>query len=378
MIKEEKVLKKITINNRKKFIGIGYDIPTLRIGESFEMEIPVSILSISSRDKITAICEICESENRISYAKYNVNYNRNDKGYYSCFKCKNIEKEKTCLKKYGVKSYSMTTEFKTSESDKWRGIQKGAEKGRKTMLEKYGVSSYFQTDAMRDANRKWMSSDEFKLKSKISMMEKYGVDHYSKTQEFKNRISDNKEEIVKKIKSTFLEKYGVEWISKSEMWKDKYQDKIIETRKKIIKTCMERYGVINVSQVKSIYDKIIDTKIKRGIMIDIKDLSEWDKYKRMSRKYTSNIKSELSENWDGYDYYDQEYIKDNYDLYQSTEPEYPTIDHKISVLYGFVNNIDVSDICSIDNLCITKRSINSTKTYYIESEFLNKSNIKSI
>ncbi len=57
-----------------------------------------------------------------------MNKNRNDKGFYSCFKCKNIEKEKTCIKKYGVKSYSMTDEFRTTESEKWKGIQKGSEK----------------------------------------------------------------------------------------------------------------------------------------------------------------------------------------------------------------------------------------------------------
>jgi hypothetical protein len=49
---------------------------------------------------------------------------------------------------------------------KWKGIQKGSEKGRKTSLDRYGVESYFQTDEMREMNRKWMSSEEFKSKSK--------------------------------------------------------------------------------------------------------------------------------------------------------------------------------------------------------------------
>ena len=61
------------------------------------------------------------------YSKYILNKKRNNKNYYSCFKCKNIEKEKTCLSKYGVVSYSMTDEFKKSESEKWKGKIKGVE-----------------------------------------------------------------------------------------------------------------------------------------------------------------------------------------------------------------------------------------------------------
>jgi hypothetical protein len=47
------------------------------------------------------------------------------------------------------------------------------------------------------------------------------------------------------------------------------------------------------------------------------------------------IKKDLLENWDGYDYYDGEYIKDNFCLY-SNDKNYPTMDHKISCYYGFL------------------------------------------
>ena len=43
------------------------------------------------------------------------------------------------------------------------------------------------------------------------------------------------------------------------------------------------------------------------------------------------------------------------------DKQYPTIDHKTSILYGFLNKILPSEIGNIDNLCITKRSINSSK-----------------
>jgi hypothetical protein len=51
-------------------------------------------------------------------------------------------------------------------------------------------------------------------------------------------------------------------------------------------------------------------------------------------------------------------------------PLYPTIDHKTSIYFGFINKIDPILIGSIDNLCITKRSFNSKKRDLCENEFL--------
>jgi len=69
----------------------------------------------------------------------------------------------------------------------------------------------------------------------------------------------------------------------------------------------------------------------------------------------------LFENWDGYDYYDGEYIKNNFNLH-GLDNNYPTIDHKISVSYGFKNNIEPEKIADISNLCITKKINNSKKS----------------
>lgn len=74
----------------------------------------------------------------------------------------------------------------------------------------------------------------------------------------------------------------------------------------------------------------------------------------------------LFENWNGYDYYDNEYIKENIKLNQHNSI-FPTI----SVYYGFKNNIPASEIADIKNLCITKRSINSRKSRLTEIQFIN-------
>ena len=75
-----------------------------------------------------------------------------------------------------------------------------------------------------------------------------------------------------------------------------------------------------------------------------------------------------SKNWNGNDYYSGEDILENFNL-NSNDKNYPTIDHKNSVRYGFDNNISAEEISKIDNLCITTRSNNSSKGEKIESEF---------
>jgi hypothetical protein len=95
-------------------------------------------------------------------------------------------------------------------------------------------------------------------------------------------------------------------------------------------------------------------------------------YRNEVRRLTKRVEDTLYENWNGLDYYDKEYLKDNFEL-DHNDPKYPTIDHKKSVYYGFKNNIPASEIADITNLCITKRFINSSKRDLVEEAFI-KSN----
>jgi len=367
MIKEKIVLIKINLRNISHYTKKGYEVKNFDIKKEYLLEVKVEDIPVCSKTPITAICNNCKSENVIPISKYYVNFNRNNKGYYSCFNCKGIIKDQTCLEKYGVKSYSQTTEFKNIDKSNWN-YEQGVEKGRKTKLERYGVDSWFKLDIMRQQNKKWMSSNEFREKSKITLIEKYGVDSFSKTDEFKKIITNNKTLIVEKIKKTFLEKYGVDWMSKTDEYKINYKNNLDKIREKIKNTCMEKYGVENVSQVKEIYEKILSTKKSNGIIPMDDLLSDWEIYKKKSRTLTNKIKKKLYERWDGFDYYDSEFIKGNFS-YIHTHRFYPTIDHKISVFYGFSNNIPVEEICDISNLCVTKRWINSSKNSLIEENF---------
>ena len=242
------------------------------------------------------------------------------------------------------------------------------EKTKKTCLEKFGYSNPLLRPEIKESNRQWMSSEEFKEKSKITLISSWGVDSFSKTEEFRKIIQDKKDLIVEKIKKTFIAKYGFEHYSQTPEWKSKYLSKITEIEKKKKETCLEKYGVENVSQIKQVYDKIIKTKIILNQIIPEDLLSDWEIYKRKVRKITNSHKKILFENWNGLDYYDEENIK-SYFSYSHTHRFYPTIDHKISVFYGFKNKIEPEIVGNIDNLCITKRYLNCIKNKMIEEEF---------
>jgi hypothetical protein len=374
MIKEKNVLISINSRNISFYKNLGYDID-VPFNKKIDLLVSIDHTSKNSKIKITAICQICEKEVILSLLKYWKNFERG--GFYSCFGCKNVKKEITTLKTYGCKSFSQTDEFKMKYKktclEKYgvenpNMLSEFREKTKETCIAKYGVSTALVLPENIENARIWMSSDEFKMKSRYSIMEKYNVEHFSKTDEFKKIISDKKDQILEKIKETFLKNWGNEYYSKTYDWKIKYLNKIDETREKIKQTCLDRYGVENVSQISEVYDKIIRTKIENNIIISSSELDDWDVYKREVRKITNRNKKILFEKWEGTDYYDNEKII-GYFSYSHTHRFYPTIDHKISVLYGFKNNISTDLIGSIDNLCITKRYINSIKGKLIESEF---------
>lgn len=142
---------------------------------------------------------------------------------------------------------------------------------------------------------------------------------------------------INKIKKIKLERYG----------NDKYNNV-----KKQKETCLEKYGFENYFETK-------EFKVKTGVILD-EDIDGWNLYKRKSRRIFRKNKNIIFDQWNGFDYYDNEYIKENFNL-PFYHNNYPTVDHKLSVYYGFKNNISVEHINSIENLVITKRINNSIK-----------------
>jgi len=126
---------------------------------------------------------------------------------------------------------------------------------------------------------------------------------------------------------------------------------------KTFKTKKERYGSGNYNNSK----QMIKTKEEKNIYISATKSKPFQLYRKMVGRFTYKYKKLLYENWDGYDYYDAEYIKDYFQL-KSSNMKYPTIDHKISLFQGFTENIAPYIIGDINNLCITKREINLKKS----------------
>ena len=202
-------------------------------------------------------------------------------------------------------------------------------KNKKTNIEKYGHENVFQSSDIKD-------------KIVETNNKKYGVDYPSQS-----------EEIRKKIIKSNINNFGVD-----------NPGKCIKFKEKMKETCLERYGVDNFSKS----EKYSQNRINNGTKISDECRTEFELYQYNVRKLTSMKKNKVLENWNGLDYYDNEYIRDNFYL-KYYNIFYPTIDHKISIFFGFNNNISFEDIADINNLCVTKRNINSSKNIKNEEDF---------
>ena len=242
MIKETNVSINLNAKTIKHYWLIGYTGTTNDV-----INVKISDLTKGSHVKITAICDRCGKEKKISYKDYLINCKKYN--LYTCPKC----------------------------------------------------------------------SDEKKI---LTNIKKFGTDRAIKNKEIKEQVEN-----------TNIKKYG------------------------------SKYYILTTEFIndKNINDKRKQTRIKNGSDISDDNLSEWSKYKKIVRNSTEKKKKILISQWNGYDYYDNEYIKDNLIKNKPRTPNYPTIDHKISIKYGFDNNIEPNILCELDNLCITKLKNNCSK-----------------
>lgn len=135
-------------------------------------------------------------------------------------------------------------------------------------------------------------------------------------------------------------------------------------RVQIVEKCLNcnNHIVKTNAEIRTGHKKYCSKKCKADYFTGVKyvDIDKFKIYRRRVDKLTRDIKSILIEKWDGIDYYDGEYILDNFNL-KYTHGDYPTVDHKVSVYHGFKNNLPPEEIARFENLCFTKRRINSTK-----------------
>jgi len=144
-----------------------------------------------------------------------------------------------------------------------------------------------------------------------------------------------------------------------------------------MKSIYKKLGTYNVFQSQEILDKVRIKKELKGLQSPNIVKTDFQKYRDLVDKLTRQKRKILIENWNGLDYYDGEYIKDNFD-FNYCDDRYPNVDHKISCLYGFLNNISVEIISDISNLCITKRINNVRKRTKNEEIFFTELKNKQI
>lgn len=365
---------KVSNRTKKYFINKGY---TENDGY---FKVNLEDMNSTNRTKVSCKCDFCGKINDISWCNYVICI---DDGIYSCHKCHYNKSKIIFINRYGVEHPTKLESIK--------------EKTKKTCLEKYGIEYASQTEENKNKVKKTnlenygveyqISSNATKNKIKNTLLCKYKiVSIFDKLSPFRNDInlklkeSLNNECVKNKRKETCLKRYGVENTSQSEEIKNKIKKTNLEKygfefvlqleniKNKSKKTCLEKYGYENYSKTKEWYERTKQIRIKNGQQIPDELKTKYEIYRKRVNNLTSLKKLRLFENWDGYDYYDNEYIKENLKLSNNSK-FYPTIDHKISVYYGFINNIPPEEISKIENLCITKRSINSSKRDKNDYEF---------
>ena len=366
MIKTEKVMIKLNSKHIGKYMKRGYKGNVNDI-----IEINIKDVSYYSIVEVKAECDVCGKIIITNFKKYNDNIS--NCGYYSCGgKCSTLKNKTTNLKKYGAESFTKTKEYK--------------EKSKTTCLERYGTEYSSQSEKVKKKIKATnlelygvehpLQNKNILKKTKETNLKKYGVENPFQSEKVKNKIKQSNlelygvehptqnENIQKKIKTTNLKKYGVE---------NTFQTK--ECREIVKSNCLEKYGVNHPSRIEENKESIIlktrNTNEEMGRWIKLEDLTEWEIYYNKVRSLTSKNAKELYQNWNGYDYYDETYIKNN-NIENSDKAKCPSIDHKKSVFYCFNNKIPIEEVAALDNLCITKISLNSQKGKLNEDEYVLK------
>jgi hypothetical protein len=156
---------------------------------------------------------------------------------------------------------------------------------------------------------------------------------------------------------------------------NQYRDICFECSNK--SRCGEKHPRFGKKSSINMLNKQRKTKIKRGIWLPDDKLDAFSLYRKLVKIETKKWKDKIFELWNGMDYYtgkrlikNEEFSALNPLLHVNKNKLQPTIDHKISVYYGFVNNISYEIVGGFDNLCICSKVINSTKSRLNENSFI--------
>lgn len=245
---------------------------------------------------------------------------------------RNISKNKrknTCIEKYGVDCISKNNEIK--------------DKIKQNCLEKYGVSSTLKLEKCKNKRDEIMSEKSEEINAKRKLWWKTGNNSLN--------VTNNRKQAV-------LEKYQVDNVLKLD-----------SIKKDIILTNFKKYGT-NYYCESSQHRKVMEEYYK-WMPLELK--TEFELYYREVYKETFKYRKVIYDNWNGVCYYTNIELKT---FGRAYDWNHTSIDHKISIYNGYINNIDPKIIGSLDNLCICARVVNILKGRLTAEEFLNGDIIK--
>ena len=208
MIKNNEALTEITKYNITLLRNKGFIDKNINIGNIASID--VSKIPSKSHYKVIAICEICNTEKELPYHKYTRNHN--NCGFYTCNTCAIIKRKKTSLEKYGVEFPAQRIELKEKQKE-WMSSEEFKEKSTKTQIDKYGCR-YTQTDEskknisiktkkiIQDKKDKGIYNTSLSLPENKELREKGMYEKYGHTYSF------HVESIRNKIQEGNLEKFG--------------------------------------------------------------------------------------------------------------------------------------------------------------------------
>jgi hypothetical protein len=119
----------------------------------------------------------------------------------------------------------------------------------------------------------------------------------------------------------------------------------------------ERANYMRQFRDEDAWKKGLETRTKNGNIIDD---PTWKQYWKRCDWLTSRARKKMVDDWDGYDYIDGEYIKENLNLHFS-HGNYPTLDHIKPRSQCFIEGLTPREATDQLNLKWTKRSNNSAK-----------------
>ena len=178
--------------------------------------ITVNVLDLpyKSSVKVKVKCDVCGKEIEKEYAKVTDLISKDNLIICNNQACINKKIERTCMKRYGVKSTNQTKVKK--------------DKIKKTLQQNYGVDSPFLSQTIRD-------------RAKKTIIDKYGVDNVAKSKQ-----------IIDKMIETNNKKYGGDAPMCSN-----------EIKNKSAATCQLKYGCDNPMQNSKVKNKVKQTNIER-------------------------------------------------------------------------------------------------------------------